>query len=184
MKITNKNIDAGNAFDWGRTSKDYAKYRDIYPSVFYEKIAERGLCVANQRVLDLGTGTGVLPRNMYTYGANWTGTDISQQQIEEAKALARQMNQNISYFCVSAEDISFTSHTFDVITACQCFWYFDYERLLPKLLQYLKPEEASLFIYGLASSRGCDRRCKRAAGFKIQPKLVRSPRVYAPYFIA
>ena len=68
VKITNKNIDAGNAFDWGRTSKDYAKYRDIYPSVFYEKIAERGLCVANQRVLDLGTGTGVLPRNMYTYG--------------------------------------------------------------------------------------------------------------------
>ena len=130
VKITNKNIDAGNAFDWGRTSKDYAKYRDIYPSVFYEKIAERGLCVANQRVLDLGTGTGVLPRNMYTYGANWTGTDISQQQIEEAKALARQMNQNISYFCVSAEDISFTSHTFDVITACQCFWYFDYLFLL------------------------------------------------------
>ena len=147
VKITNKNIDAGNAFDWGRTSKDYAKYRDIYPSVFYEKIAERGLCVANQRVLDLGTGTGVLPRNMYTYGANWTGTDISQQQIEEAKALARQMNQNISYFCVSAEDISFTSHTFDVITACQCFWYFDYERLLPKLLQYLKPEGRLLFLY-------------------------------------
>ncbi|MFQ7537104.1 MAG: hypothetical protein ACLRL6_07005 [Clostridium sp.] len=36
----------------------------------------------------------------------------------------------MSYFCVSTEDISFTSHTFDVITACQCFWYFDYERLL------------------------------------------------------
>ena len=52
VKITNKEIDAGNAFDWGRTSKDYAKYRDIYPAVFYEKIAERGLCVANQRVLE------------------------------------------------------------------------------------------------------------------------------------
>lgn len=25
------NIDKGNPFDWGKTSKDYAKYRDIYP---------------------------------------------------------------------------------------------------------------------------------------------------------
>lgn len=28
MKITNKNIDAGTPFDWGRTSLDYAKFRD------------------------------------------------------------------------------------------------------------------------------------------------------------
>ena len=28
MEITNKNIDHGKAFDWGKTSEDYAKYRD------------------------------------------------------------------------------------------------------------------------------------------------------------
>jgi len=26
------------------------------------------------------TGTGVLPRNMYRFGAAWTGTDISENQ--------------------------------------------------------------------------------------------------------
>ena len=31
MEITNKNIDHGKAFDWGRVSEDYGKYRDIYP---------------------------------------------------------------------------------------------------------------------------------------------------------
>ena len=31
MEIINKNIDDGTPFDWGRTSSDYAKYRDIYP---------------------------------------------------------------------------------------------------------------------------------------------------------
>ena len=46
MEIRNKNIDNGKAFDWGRTSGDYAKYRDIYPPVFYEKIVDRGLCVS------------------------------------------------------------------------------------------------------------------------------------------
>lgn len=27
MEIINKNIDHGRAFDWGKTSEDYAKYR-------------------------------------------------------------------------------------------------------------------------------------------------------------
>ena len=26
-----KDIDNGKNFDWGNTSEDYAKYRDIYP---------------------------------------------------------------------------------------------------------------------------------------------------------
>ena len=40
MEIINKNIDHGKAFDWGKTSEDYAKYRDIYPKEFYAKLAE------------------------------------------------------------------------------------------------------------------------------------------------
>ncbi len=32
MSITNQNIDGGKAFDWSKTSEDYAKYRDIYPA--------------------------------------------------------------------------------------------------------------------------------------------------------
>lgn len=65
MNITDKNIDGGKAFDWGRTSADYAKYRDIYPQKLYDKIIDRGLCVSGQRILDVGTGTGVLPRSLY-----------------------------------------------------------------------------------------------------------------------
>ena len=37
MNITDKRIDAGKAFDWGKTSEDYAKFRDIYPELFYQK---------------------------------------------------------------------------------------------------------------------------------------------------
>ena len=77
MNIVVGNIVRGKPFDWGRTSQDYAKYRDIYPPEFYEKLVKLRLCTDGQRVLDLGTGTGVLPRNMYRYGAKWTGIDIS-----------------------------------------------------------------------------------------------------------
>lgn len=76
--MINNSIDNGKSFDFGRTSTDYAKYRDIYPQEFYSKIHTLGLCMENQEVLDLGTGTGVLPRNMYHYGAKFTGVDISK----------------------------------------------------------------------------------------------------------
>lgn len=33
MEIIDKPIDDKTAFDWGGTSADYAKYRDIYPDV-------------------------------------------------------------------------------------------------------------------------------------------------------
>lgn len=82
MEITNKNIDSGKPFDWGKTSLDYAKFRDIYPKKFYQKIIDRQLCFSGQSVLDIGTGTGVLPKNMYPYGAKWTAADISENQIE------------------------------------------------------------------------------------------------------
>ena len=74
-------IDNGKTFDWGKTSTDYAKYRDIYPNEFYQSILDLGLCRDGQKVLDIGTGTGVIPRNMYQYGAKWIGTDISENQI-------------------------------------------------------------------------------------------------------
>ena len=57
MEISNEKIDSGKAFDWGKTSADYARYRDIYPQIFYEKIIERNLCLSWQKVLDIGTGT-------------------------------------------------------------------------------------------------------------------------------
>lgn len=145
MKITNNDIDSGKPFDFGKTSLDYAKFRDIYPKEFYQKIVDCKLCINGQSVLDIGTGTGVLPRNMYQYGAKWTATDISENQIEQATLLSKGMN--IDYHVVSTEDINFCDNSFDVITACQCFWYFDHETVMPKLYRMLKKEGSILVLY-------------------------------------
>ncbi len=57
MEISNSEIDRGKSFDREKTSFWYAKYRDIYPETFYQKIKDRNLCVNGQSVLDIGTGT-------------------------------------------------------------------------------------------------------------------------------
>ena len=76
--------------------------RDIYPQEFYDRITGRNLCAAGPRVLDVGTGTGVLPRHMYRYGARWTGTDLSENQIAQARLLSE--GTEIEYRTVPAEE--------------------------------------------------------------------------------
>lgn len=133
-----KDIDSGKPFDWGRTSSDYAKYRDIYPEAFYEKIHSLGICTSEQNVLDIGTGTGVIPRNMYRYGAKFTGTDISENQIAQAKMLAQKADMDIRFICCPTEKLDFSNESFDAVTACQCFFYFDHEIVSEKLAKLLK----------------------------------------------
>ena len=131
-------IDGGRAFDWGRASEWYAEYRDIYPPEFYRRIREAGLCEAGMEVLDLGTGTGVLPRHLYTTGARFVGTDIEENQIRQARTQAGKAGMDIEFICVSAEDSPFGEDTFDTVLACQCFFYFDHAVLAPKLSRMLK----------------------------------------------
>lgn len=147
MNIIDERVDSGKAFDWGRVSSEYAKYRDIYPQEFYDKIISLGLCTKGQRVLDVGTGTGVIPRNLYSYGANFIGADISENQIEYAKMLAKGNSQDIQFIVSSAEDIDFPKDSFDVITACQCFFYFKYETVIPSFARMLKPNGKLAVLY-------------------------------------
>lgn len=147
LMIKNEKIDGGKGFDWGKTSLDYAKYRDIYPNEFYEYLLQKDICIENQQVLDIGTGTGVLPRNLYQYGANFTGIDSSKNQIEQAKVLAEQGDMNIRFLCTPAEEIDFKDESFDIITACQCFTYFNHEILAPKISKMLKKSGKFVVLY-------------------------------------
>lgn len=143
--ITCSDIDHGRPFDWGKTSSDYARFRDIYPKEFYQKILDLGLCVNGQSVLDIGTGTGVLPRNLYPYGAKWTAADLSENQIEQAKILSKGLD--IDYYATPTEELDFPDGSFDVITACQCFFYFNHQTIAPKLYRMLKPGGSLLVLY-------------------------------------
>ncbi len=145
--IWNKDIDHGKAFDWGRTSKEYAKYRDIYPDAFCQNIVSRGYGVKGQNCLDLGTGTGVIPRNLYRFGAKWTGVDLEENQIAEARRLSEENGMDIRFLAAPAEETGFSSGGFDVITAAQCFWYFDPKRIFPEIHRMLKSDGHLLLLF-------------------------------------
>ena len=48
---------------------------------------------------------------------------------------------------MSAEDADFPDGIFDVITACQCFWYFDHKKISPELARMLKDDGRLVILY-------------------------------------
>lgn len=144
--MNNQIIDNGQSFDFGRTAGQYAKYRDIYPKELYDRLFSLGVGKPGSVWLDLGTGTGVIPRGLAGKGATIFAADISPEQIEQAKILSKDYN-NITYITCPAEDISFPDNYFDTITACQCFWYFDPEIMVNKIRHMIKPNGLFLKVY-------------------------------------
>ena len=134
-----KNIDQGQAFDFGKTASSYAAYRDIYPRELYDRLRSLGVAANGTAWLDLGTGTGVLPKNLYNPKASVTGADLSEAQFSFARRDAEDNGWKINYIVAPAEATSLPDHSFDTATAAQCFWYFDREKMRSELKRLLKP---------------------------------------------
>ena len=70
---------------------------------------------------------------------------MSDIYCHQAKRLSA--GTGIEYLAVPAEEVDFPDGSFDVVTACQCFWYFDHEKLMPKLYRLLKLGGSVLVLY-------------------------------------
>ena len=132
-----ESIDPGRSIDWGRTSSDYAEFRPGPPPSFYERLRELGVGIPGQRILDLGTGTGVLARDFARAGCRAVGVDISEAQIEMARALAHGEQLAVEFRVAPAEDTGLPAASFDAVTANQCWLYFDRDRAVAEVRRVL-----------------------------------------------
>ncbi len=132
-------IDQGRKIDWSKTSRDYAAHRPGPPDTFYERLRVLGVGIPNQRMLDLGTGTGVLARRFARQGAAVAGIDVAPGQIEMARALAGTDQVTVDFQVASAEEIPYPDGAFEAVTANQCWLYFDTARALPEVQRVLRP---------------------------------------------
>lgn len=78
--------------------------------------------LANQTVLDVGCGGGILTESMAKLGAkDVLGIDMAELSLQTAIAHAQQEKiENIAYRCISVEDLAVQMpHSFDVVTCME-----------------------------------------------------------------
>lgn len=85
----------------------------------------RGIARIGARVVDLGTGTGSLARLFAQRGCIVIGVDIAAPLLEQARRLDRVAGVEIRYVEAPAEATSLPDGAFDVISAGQCWHWFD-----------------------------------------------------------
>lgn len=137
--------DEGNNIDWSRASVDYARFRPGFPPSFFKRLEEFGIGSNGLPILDLGTGTGALAREFAGRGHQVTGVDIAEGQIEQARSLARAENLKIDFICAPAEKTELPDYSFDVISAGQCWQYFD-KRIVFAEIERMLTDDGKLLI--------------------------------------
>lgn len=124
--------------DFGATASDYAKYRAGFPSSLFNKLSEYGIGLPGQNVVDIGTGTGTLARNFAMRGCHVIGIDPSTSLLEQAKQLDLANNVKVNYRQASAENTGLEDSSADVVTAGQCWHWFDRPRAIQEVIRILK----------------------------------------------
>jgi SAM-dependent methyltransferase len=132
-------LDGGRAIDWSRTSADYAAHRPGPPPRLFDVLAALGIGRPGQRLLDIGTGTGLVAREFARRGAVVSGSDVAPGQIEAARRSAEDEGLAVDFVVAAAEACPFADASFDAVSASQCWMYFDVERTLAELRRILKP---------------------------------------------
>jgi SAM-dependent methyltransferase len=128
----------GTPYDFGKTSSDYGRYRAGFPARFFDTLFQSGKVKPGDRVLDLGTGTGTLARGFARRGCRVTALDISRELVVEARRLDREAGVAIRYVEAPAERTGLPSGSFDVVTAGQCWHWFDRDRAALEARRILK----------------------------------------------
>src|SRR5690242_19388734 len=110
-------IDPGRSIDWSRTSGDYAAHRPGPPERLYDLLAALDVGLPGQRVLDIGTGTGLVARALARRGARVCGTDIAAGQIEAARREAAREGLDVDFAVAPAEACPYPDASFDAVVA-------------------------------------------------------------------
>ncbi|MCB0246964.1 MAG: class I SAM-dependent methyltransferase [Anaerolineae bacterium] len=125
--------------DFGKTSEDYARFRAGFPESLFDRLAGHGVGLAGQQILDLGTGTGTLARGFAVRGSTVTAVDVAAEQLAQARWLDELAGVQVEYHVAPAEETGLPDDNFDVVTAGQCWHWFDRPRAAAEVARLLRP---------------------------------------------
>jgi SAM-dependent methyltransferase len=121
-------MDPGLDPDFGATAADYATHRLGFPDSLFARLAALGIGAPGQRLVDLGTGTGTLARGFARRDCRVIGIDPKDAMLAQARRLDEASGVTVDYRRGTAEETGLPEASADVVTAGQCWHWFDRPR--------------------------------------------------------
>jgi SAM-dependent methyltransferase len=129
----------GERVDFGKTASDYRAFRAGFPEAFFARLAQQIGLRSGQAALDIGTGTGTVARGLASLGMNVAATDPASALLREAAELDCLAGVSVDYREGRAEGLDFADGSFDLVTAGQCWHWFDRDRAAAEAFRVLNP---------------------------------------------
>ncbi len=106
---------------WQKRSETFGFPDDSQVQEFREVI-KKYIPEAPQKVLDIGTGTGIMAAAAAGLGHNVTAVDLCSNMLEEASANLAAYGLSAAFVCSPADELPFADETFDVIISRNLLW--------------------------------------------------------------
>ena len=129
----------GRVIDFGRAAADYERHRPGFSEEFFDRLVKAGWIADGQRGLDLGTGTGTLALGLASRGLDVIGLDIAPELLDVARRAAIDRGLCVRFIEGKAEATGQKESRFDLVTAGQCWWWFDSDRATAEAMRVLAP---------------------------------------------
>ncbi len=100
----------------------------------------------SKKILDIGTGTGVISTSLALLGYEVTGVDLCSNMIAQAKKNSASMGVHVDFVCTAAGELPFEDNSFDVVVSRNVIWALpDPEGAVKQWKRVLKP--GGMLIY-------------------------------------
>ena len=131
---------------FGNAAADYATHRAGFPPVLFDRLDAFGIGKAGQRVVDLGAGTGTVARQLAARDCVVTAIDPDARLMAQGASLADSEGLVVDWREATAEVTGLDDDSVDVVTAGQCWHWFERPAAIAECRRILRPESGRLAI--------------------------------------
>jgi ubiquinone/menaquinone biosynthesis C-methylase UbiE len=108
-----------------------------------------------KKVLDVGTGTGIVAMLLDELGHNVTGVDFSMGMMDVARNKAKASGADVKFLEGDVENLQFDDGTFDCITARYVLWTMtNPQKAIREWVRVVKPGGKIIIIEGKSVNKG------------------------------